>query len=378
MMIASRAAENGAVPRFGRLILPILIASRVFAGAAYGVESFPIEVKTANDNVKCFVCHDRPEMKEKLSDGRLKSYFVDPAEYRDSTHGKNPCTSCHKDITRAPHAPGRKTVNCTGCHYMENVYGAPASEADIERYELYRKSVHKRALDNGNPDAPNCYDCHGSHDIIPPSRKESRINRRNIPRTCGRCHIDEYATYKTSIHGEALENGIMEAAVCTDCHGEHGTVEIKRKGSTVSAVSTPETCRQCHAEEKLMSRFNIKATYYATYRESYHGKANRFGVEVVANCASCHGYHDIRPRNDPKSSIHPANLPATCGKCHRGANINYTRGRMHIEASDPSSGIVFWVALAFKILTGATIAALVAHIALDLMRRLIVRGRNGR
>lgn len=355
-----------------------LVASGLLSAAAFGAETFPIELETGEDNIKCFVCHDRPEMKEKLADGKLKSYFIDPAVFINSTHGENPCTSCHNDIKQVPHAPGKKFVNCGGCHYVDNIYGAPSSEADIDRYEKYRKSVHKRALDKGNPDAPHCYDCHGSHEIVPPDHEDSRINRMNIPRTCGRCHLDEYTAYKTSIHGEALEEGIAEVAICTDCHGEHEVVEIKRESSRVATVSVPETCRQCHAEEKLMSRFGVEATAYATYRESYHGKANRFGVEVVANCASCHGYHEIRKRDDPKSSIHPDNLPSTCGKCHKGANVNYSKGRMHVEASDPSSGIIYWVALAFKVLTIGTILALVAHITLDIVRRIINRGKNGK
>ena len=357
----------------------IAVSAMVILAApfAHGLESYPIKLETREDNVKCFVCHDRPEMKERLADGKLRSYFVDPDVFSHSTHADQTCTACHRDIKQIPHEPGRKVVNCTGCHYIDNIYGAPTAEADVERYEKYRKSVHKKALDEGNPDAPNCYDCHGTHDIASPSRDDSNINRKNIPKTCGRCHLDEYTKYKTSVHGKALDGGNREAAVCIDCHGEHGTEAVHERGSSVNAATLPETCAQCHGEEKLMSRFGIDTAQYATYRESYHGKANRFGVQVVANCASCHGYHDVLPAADPDSSINPKKLPETCGKCHRGANINYTKGRMHVEPSDPSSGIIYWVALAFKILTFGTIAALVAHILLDLLRRILNRGKHG-
>ena len=35
-----------------------------------------------------------------------------------------------------------------------------------------------------------------------------------------------------------------------------------------------------------------------------------------ANCASCHGFHNIFPSSDVRSSVNADNLNQTCGRCH--------------------------------------------------------------
>lgn len=362
---------------FNLLIISAAV-SLGMASSAFSIEPVPVKLLSVEDNIKCFVCHADSRMKEKLSSGKLRSFFVDKTAFTKSTHGSHTCTSCHKDIERIPHAPGVKSVDCSVCHYVDNIYGAPATKEDVERYASYQKSVHKKALDAGNPDAPVCQDCHGAHDIVKPAAPASRINRENIPKTCGRCHLDEYTVYKAGIHGEAHDKGVPEAAICTDCHGEHDIFSPKDSRSSISPTTIPETCNKCHKAEKLMSRFGIKVEQYETFRDSYHGKANKFGVDTVASCASCHGYHDIRPPDDPKSSVNVKNLPGTCGKCHKGAGINYSKGKIHVEASGKESGAIYWVALAFKILTFGTITALIVHILLDLLRKALSGRRHGR
>jgi predicted CXXCH cytochrome family protein len=52
------------------------------------------------------------------------------------------------------------------------------------------------------------------------------------------------------------------------------------------------------------------------YRTSVHGTLNAKGDAKVAECASCHGSHEIRSAGDTKSSVYAVNLPSTCAKCH--------------------------------------------------------------
>ena len=69
-----------------------------------------------------------------------------------------------------------------------------------------------------------------------------------------------------------------------------------------------------------------------TYLASYHGLAARGGSQVVANCASCHGVHNILPSSDPRSTINHANLARTCGQCHPGVTEKFTAARVHVDA----------------------------------------------
>jgi formate dehydrogenase gamma subunit len=70
----------------------------------------------------------------------------------------------------------------------------------------------------------------------------------------------------------------------------------------------------------------------SSYKDSYHGLASQFGSKVVANCASCHGVHNILPSTDPKSMISANNLPQTCGQCHIGAGANFASGKIHLTS----------------------------------------------
>ena len=69
----------------------------------------------------------------------------------------------------------------------------------------------------------------------------------------------------------------------------------------------------------------------STYNDSYHGLASQGGSVVVANCSSCHGSHNILPSSDPRSTINPANLDATCGRCHKGVTKKFTLNKVHVD-----------------------------------------------
>ena len=66
-----------------------------------------------------------------------------------------------------------------------------------------------------------------------------------------------------------------------------------------------------------------------TYRETYHGLASKKGALNVANCASCHGVHNIFPSADPRSTVNRTNLQKTCGTCHPNASVEFASIQVH-------------------------------------------------
>jgi Cytochrome c3 len=314
---------------------------------------------------KCTLCHGKPEFRKLLVDGKIRELFVTGDTLKGSVHEKKTCTDCHFDVAEIPHRERPKRVACTHCHYKGNSEGAPQSDA----YLAYFDSVHGKAIAKGNAKAPLCQDCHGNHFVLKVRTPESAVSRFKVAETCGRCHIEIYAQYKTSIHGVALGKGIAEAPSCTGCHGEHKIYSHEDPKSTVYATHVSEQCSKCHSSVSIMSKFGIEAEQVATYKESFHGIANQFGSKRVANCASCHGIHDIRPPEDPLSMVNPKNVPKTCGKCHPNANPNFAVGKMHVDAKKKEAGIIYYVASFFKYLTIGTMLALVAHILLDMYGR---------
>jgi hypothetical protein len=342
----------------------VFAAGFLFALAigAQGIMS-PASARISLD--KCTLCHSKPEFRKLLVDGRIRDLFATEDSLKGSVHQKKTCVDCHFDVSEIPHRQRPQRVNCTHCHFKGNPAGAPQSDAYLDYYG----SVHGKAIAKGKPKAPLCQDCHGGHSIRKAKDPESDVSRLKVAETCARCHVEIYAQYKTSTHGVAVSKGIAEAPSCTGCHGEHRIFGPEDPQSTVYATHVAEQCSTCHASVAIMGKFGVETAQVATYRNSFHGVAGKFGSRTVANCASCHGTHEIRPSADPLSMVNPRNIPATCGKCHPGAGPNFARGKMHVDARDKESGIIYYTAQFFKYLTIGTMLALILHIFLDMYGR---------
>jgi cytochrome b subunit of formate dehydrogenase len=301
--------------------------------------------------------------------------------YEHGVHGARAagpagCANCHGDVHSAlPHTDTRSPVHwssladtCARCH-RDGALGAQFRIPVVRPVEAYSKSVHAQAVAAGKHGAV-CADCHGSHGILPASDPRSPLARANVPSTCGTCHAQVFAAYRDSVHGEAVARGVREAPVCTDCHGEHAILRHTEPTSPVFAANIPgETCGRCHASIRLGEKYGLPAAPVSTFKESFHGLALRAGQLTAANCASCHGVHDIQPSRDPRSHVNAANLPRTCGKCHPGAGTNFALGPVHVSPTRADESIVGWVRFVYLWLIGVVIAAMAVHNGLDLVHK---------
>jgi ribosomal protein S27AE len=328
--------------------------------------ALPVSAQTSHPDSKCLICHGKKEFNKVDVDGRVRSLYVDTTAIRSSVHARWTCTDCHSSVTVIPHATGLPRVECTRCHFSGNAFGAPEGKM----YDQYKASVHGIAAAEGKPGAPYCQDCHGTHGVRRHLDPVSPISRHNVASTCGRCHTREITDFELSVHGVEVRKGNPDSPVCTHCHGEHEIRQPTDPESMVNSTNIPNTCSACHASEVLMKQYGVRTVQVKTYEESYHGIAVKFGQKQAANCASCHGVHDILPDTDPRSRIHPENVPKTCGKCHQDANTNYARGRIHVDAEHEDAGIIYYIASFFKYLTLITLGVLIVNILLDLRRKL--------
>lgn len=297
----------------------------------------------AQTNDDCLACHSDKSL---TKGGTNTSLYVRESVLKGTSHGQLGCTDCHTGIdpSKTPHAAKIEPVLCVNCH------------SDVRSRHKAHKSV---VPTSGSPAqiSASCKDCHGSH------------MRKPLPTTCGACHPDAFEDYEESVHGRAVAEGVKSAPVCTDCHAGHLPSSPSSPDSPVYPTRVVATCSECHANERMNKAYDIPGRRLETYRESYHGIANRFGDVTVANCASCHGSHGILPSSDPRSSVNKKNLPRTCGKCHPGANENFAKGSIHVEISRSDQPLLFYVSSGFKWLTICTMMALVGHIGLDLLAK---------
>lgn len=355
-------------------------------------------------------------------------FFVDPKVLKGSVHSDLDCQSCHNDIKDLPHVKRLERVNCGQCHdevqtiYSSSLHGQALAKGDEDAplcqdchgthairkfndrlsptyslnlpktcarchadtdivtrrkinipqpYKAYERSVHGRALDRGLLVSAVCSDCHGSHDLKAARDPNSPIYRENVPKTCSKCHYGIYKTYQESLHGQAVLRGVMVSPVCTDCHGEHEILSPTDPSSEVYAANISKTtCPRCHNAERINKKYGLSSKRVTSYQDSFHGLVDKYGSTAVANCASCHGTHDIRPQRDPKSSINEQNLPETCGKCHPGASANFAKGSIHLTPSAEKDKVVYLVQLFYILLIFSVVGFLGAHNFLDYIRKL--------
>jgi cytochrome b subunit of formate dehydrogenase len=298
--------------------------------------------------------------------------------------GDAACASCHeqsKKLTGSVHL----ALGCQGCHsehekypHPKNVEKPACATCHSDQAGAYERGVHGQARKRGNAAAPDCAICHGNaHEVKAASSSEFR---KAVPETCGMCHTEISQQYLASVHGKALERGVNDAPLCTDCHGEHSILSHKDARSPVNRGQIRETCANCHGNVMLSRRFGLPADRIVSFDASFHGLASKSGSQSVANCASCHGIHNILPSSDTKSTTNAKNLPQTCGKCHPGAGSRFVLGTVHSMEGGKEPKAVLWARQFYLLTIPLTIGLMLLHNLGDWVRKLIAlrfRRRSG-
>ncbi len=290
--------------------------------------------------------------------------------------GAPSCVDCHTahevELLSSAASPLYKTSEakvCLKCH-LDNAEIRQRTAPSAGFIAGFESSVHGVALAKGNAKAASCSDCHGAHDMKRGNDPTSRVNKWNIPQTCAKCHGEIAKTYDESVHGKALIEGNRESPSCTDCHGEHQIFAPSDPRARVSPTNvSAQVCAVCHSSVTLNQKFGLPTERFRTFADSYHGLASRAGQAEVANCASCHGVHNIKQSSDPTSTINKANLAITCGRCHPGAGENFAKGMVHVASESRNEPLLYWVRAIYVSLIGITIGGMLAHNVFDFLRK---------
>jgi cytochrome b subunit of formate dehydrogenase len=394
----------------------------------------------ALDNSDCYSCHDDPKLATTNATGKSVSLCVTEAAFAASVHASNKCTTCHVDIADLPHAKKLKPAVCAQCHkaqtevFLKSDHGhamsqgvteapgcaschgeahkmlsarnpdspahhinVPATcsgchgkdkETEMEKFHLrqhspgvsYEKSAHGIALLKKNLSVSAvCTDCHGAHDIVKSSAPGSRLHWQNIATTCGKCHDGIQRAYLRSVHGKALLAGDRHAPVCTDCHGEHNLAAVSNKLSRASSARISETCGQCHAAERIVTKYRLPDNSVNSYMQSFHGLSMQLGTAKAANCASCHSAHDILPSSDPRSSVHRDRLQETCDRCHPGIGSQISSAKIHTGTDGTSEHVsVTYVRWFYYILIAGVLGGMFIHNLLDFAQKFLEHAKKQR
>jgi len=202
--------------------------------------------------VSCVQCHEdlwqaaRKEDKTK-ENARLGVVVEQIEHYMKSVHARP---------SRADQS--RTNATCYSCHDAHYVYPVGSTvraewrlnvpntcgKCHAKQRDVYATSVHgKEVLQNANPVAAICSDCHTTHDVDSPKKDPIKLG---IVKNCGNCHQDSFRTYTATYHGQVQTLGYAYTAKCFDCHGSHTIQRVKDPGSRVHAENRLKTCQQCH------------------------------------------------------------------------------------------------------------------------------------
>lgn len=346
--------------------LPLLVLLVGFMGHTAHAQDEPIPISA------CLTCHANEGLSTTLPSGEQLPLWVNMQEFSESVHGKSglTCVSCHRDISGFPHPPLaardrreltlRYYTNCRTCHQGQ--------------YEKTLDSIHLRVLAAGHREAPVCTDCHGSHNVSLPAQPRFKVDL-----TCARCHEQIFEVYKESVHGAAFvkEANNVDVPTCSNCHGVHG---IEDPHSLKFRLHSPQVCAECHTDRARMEKYGLSTDVLRTYVADFHGTTTQLfqprpgARRNEAVCYDCHGVHDIKGADDPKSRVIKENILKTCQQCHPTATASFPASWVkHYNPSPSEFPLVYYIELFYKILIPLVIGFFLIYILLDWIRHL--RGR---
>jgi len=208
----------------------------------------------------CATCHGEGGKADVRYRGRDKGMVEN---YAASVHGRAvqesglvvsaTCTDCHTAHHVLPQDDLRSTIHrtsvvetCSKCH--QGIF------------ETFKNSVHFTGEPYDQHPLPMCLDCHTSHEI---TKTDAQGFMREIVNTCGHCHEDVTESYFETFHGKVVKLGYTEAAKCQDCHGAHDILPPSDLDSHLSRDNIVETCGQCHeASHRRFAGYLTHATHH--------------------------------------------------------------------------------------------------------------------
>ena len=383
----------------------------------------------AQENTDCLACHNDKSLSG-TKNGKAISVFVDEKKFGGSTHAKLACIDCHADLAgkELPHSEELASVDCGKCHseeqelHAKSLHGKAIARGDVlaphckechGTHEIYsakdsrssvsplkvpytcgkchqegsvvqkQRTIHQEniienfsesihgegLLRKGLIVAPNCATCHTPHSILPHTDPASSIARKNIAKTCTKCHAQIELVHRKVIKGELWEKEAHTLPACIDCHQPHKIrkvfydqgmadrdclrchenkdINAKNDGRSLfvqvddlnHSRHAKTACSQCHADvnasrvracetiQKKVDCTSCHAEVGQNFQKSIHGSLLAKNDSNAPNCKECHGSHKILGKADQSSPTFATNVPALCARCHREgkkAAVRYT------------------------------------------------------
>lgn len=246
-----------------------------------------VAIEPTGENGYCTICHDQPLRTTRLADGTLLNLYVNPEMIVGSVHGPTEdspglgCLDCHGEDA-FPHSD---PPPADGRVYTLDMVSLCTS-CHVTQHEDLQMGLHQQAINDGNLQAAVCTDCHGAHHI-----QSAESFPDLVAGVCGDCHENTLVEWQMSPHADIGPLG------CASCHNYHA--QTLRVGET-----STDLCLNCHGD-----------------MPDFHAHEVHINIENPVECADCHMFREDTTQLvsviDAGSTGHSMLLEAApCTTCH--------------------------------------------------------------
>lgn len=252
---------------------------------------------------ECLDCHTKKGHVIKFDDGSSMDVSVDIEQLRLSVHNHLSCTDCHNEIILKEGKHIEKRFRSRETYRIKTSLLCRRCHPP---QEIKTKKIHDELfLDEEKGVAHPCTNCHGSHGVMPVKKKLYRDEELY----CLSCHRHNITlrfrnaeSLSVSVKKEELESSVHRNLSCPDCHFGFSTSSHPErffKSRRDYTITNSETCRRCHFDK------------YVKTLESIHYAILSSGRLEAPVCVDCHGFHSIQSMAKEKLLI-----ARRCQRCH--------------------------------------------------------------
>jgi len=148
-------------------------------------------------------------------------------------------------ISTSVTAFAQEVNRCADCHLTWRDAPGTVHVQIWDRSEHGRNNVGCAKCHGGDPASSDASRAH--RNIVRPGHVKSPLNPRNIPATCGSCHVGQFVAFQESRHYQLLLSGSSRGPTCVTCHGDVD-------GTLLSPKALESRCNSCHGPREQAPR----------------------------------------------------------------------------------------------------------------------------
>ncbi len=246
----------------------------------------------------------------------------------------------------SPMHPTRLAETCGTCHSDPGL----GDDAEVKLIQASCRLQRDRPRQGGRgrekrppPAAPVT----GATPFSPATTSARRRNRKNGPAALG--ERTRRSPRRRDRAGSARRRAHRRGHVCTDCHGEQRILAPREQSSRRStSTNAAEDDLRALPRRRAADR-EVRLADRSRYRirgQLSRSRAARGGKVTVANCASCHGVHDILPSERsalPRAQGQPVRRRAARVTPARGRSMRSARFTWSRPIEPVTHAVVYWV-----------------------------------